>query len=163
MNKVDSIREKFNLPPVTQLGIVVKDTDKAVEYYSSVFGIGPFQVFDWGPDRHWINEKPAPVKYRLGMAKLGDLEIELMQPLVGRSLHQEFLEIHGEGIQHLGFHINDYDETFNNFTKAGFKPLMRAEHDAPENNGMIRAAYFDTQQIGGIIFEIIWMSWLQKK
>ena len=163
MDKTEMLKAELKLPPVTQLGVVVKDVDKAVEYYSSAFGIGPFDVFEWGPDKHWVNEELSPVKYRLGMAKLGDLEIELLQPLEGKSLHQEFLDTQGEGLQHLGFHVKDYDDIFSRFIKAGFKPLMRAEHDVPELNGQVKACYFDTQQIGGIIFELIWQSWLYKK
>ncbi len=34
------------LPPVEQIGIVVKDMDQAIDYYSSTFGWGPFHVMD---------------------------------------------------------------------------------------------------------------------
>ena len=37
-------KPRVKLPPLHHLGIVVKDMDKAIEYYSSIFGWGPFQV-----------------------------------------------------------------------------------------------------------------------
>ena len=39
-------KSSINLPPVEQIGFVVKDIDEATEYYSSTFGWGPFQVFE---------------------------------------------------------------------------------------------------------------------
>jgi len=37
---------RVKLPPVSQIGIVVRDMDKAIEYYSSAFGWGPFNALD---------------------------------------------------------------------------------------------------------------------
>jgi methylmalonyl-CoA/ethylmalonyl-CoA epimerase len=161
MNQEELIKV-MKLPPVSQIGVVVKDMDKAVEYYSSVFGIGPFTVYEFTPDKHWFMEKPSYLKLLMGKAMLGKIELELIRPLEGRSLHQDFLDVHGEGLQHLGFNVKDYDEIFSRFLKAGFQPLMRAESYVATYKGDLKACYFDTRRTGGIIFEIIWKSWLQK-
>jgi len=36
------IREKLNLPNISQIGIVVKDIDNSIEYYERILGFGPF-------------------------------------------------------------------------------------------------------------------------
>jgi catechol 2,3-dioxygenase-like lactoylglutathione lyase family enzyme len=157
---MDELRAKLGLPPVSQIGVVVRDVQKASAYYSDLFGIGPFTVYDWVPDRHWVMEKPSPLKLRMGKAPWGDLELELIQPLEGKSDHRDFIESFGEGIHHLGFNVPNYDEAFTGFLREGFTPMMRAESHVPAYNGQVRACYFDTRQIGGILFEIIWRSWL---
>jgi 4-hydroxyphenylpyruvate dioxygenase-like putative hemolysin len=150
----------LNLPPFSQIGVVVREMEKAVSYFSSVFSIGPFTVYEWAPDRHWVMEEPSYLKLRMGKAMWGDIELELIQPLEGKSLHRDFLETCGEGLHHLGFHIYNYDEVFEGFLREGFKPLMRAESYIETYKGYLKACYFDTRQTGGVLFEIIWKSWL---
>ncbi|MEM3112500.1 MAG: VOC family protein [Candidatus Anstonellales archaeon] len=153
----------LGLPPPSQIGIVVRDMKKAVEYYTSIFGIGPFLTYEFIPEKHWYMEEPSYLKLMMGKAMWGNFELELIQPLEGKSFHKEFLEKYGEGIQHLGFNISNYDEMFEKFKSAGFKPVMRAETYIEIYKGFLRATYFDTRHITGIMFEIIWKSWLKEK
>jgi len=162
MSGIDELKAKLSLPPVSQVGLVVREMEKAVSYFSSVFGIGPFTVYDWTPDKHWVMEEPSYLKLRMGKTMWGDIELELIQPLEGKSLHTDFLQTCGEGLHHLGFNVPNYDEVFECFLQEGFKPLMRAESYVATYRGDLKACYFDTRQIGGIIFEIIWKSWLMK-
>jgi len=150
----------MGLPPVSQIGVVVKDVDRAVEYYSSIFGLGPFTTYEFVPEKHWYMEQPSHLKLKMGKTMWGAMEWELIQPLEGKSLHQEFLEKCGEGLQHLGINVPNYDEMFEKMKKAGFQPLMRAETYVETYKGYLRACYFDTRRVGGVVLEIIWKSWL---
>jgi methylmalonyl-CoA/ethylmalonyl-CoA epimerase len=162
MNRVDSLKAKLGLPPVSQIGVVVKDMNKVVEYYSSVFEIGPFYVYEFIPEKHWFMEELSPLKILMAKAPWGHIELELIQPLEGKSLHKNFLDNYGEGLQHLGFDVPNYDEIFEKFIQMGFKPLQRIETYYEAYKGYAKAAYFDTQKIGGIVFEIMWRSWVVK-
>jgi len=162
MDEVSQIRKKLNLPPISQLGIVVRDMTKAVDYYSSCFGLGPFTVYESVPNKYWFNGEPSYMKIRQGKAMLGNIEIELIQPLEGKSPFHEFLESQGEGLQHLAFNAPSFEEMYHLFVEAGFKPLMEAEAYVETYQGTVRACHFDTRQIGGVIFEIVWKSWLMK-
>lgn len=162
MKNMEDLKIKLGLPSISQIGFVVKDMDKAVEYYSSILGIGPFTVYEFVPEKHWFMEEPSYLRLMMGKAAWGNLEFELIQPIEGKSFHKEFLETHGEGIQHLGFFVPNYDETFEKFKAAGFKPVMRAETYLETYKGYLRACYFDTRRIGGVMFEVIWKSWLMK-
>lgn len=159
MNDVQRLRSEMGLPPPFQLGVVVRNMERAVDYYSSVFGIGPFRVYDFEPEKHWFDGEPSPLKLRMGKASWGDFELELLEPLEGKSMHREFLDTNGEGIQHLGFRVSDYEAIYDRLVKAGFKAVMRAETNVEAYNGLLKACYFDTRRIGGIVFEIIWRSW----
>jgi 4-hydroxyphenylpyruvate dioxygenase-like putative hemolysin len=93
---------------------------------------------------------------------LGNVELELIQPLAGESPFHEFLQEHGEGLHHLAFNTEDYDGMVARFAAAGFKPLLQAEAYVATYKGTVRACHFDTRAVGGVIFEVLWKSWLLK-
>lgn len=160
MNASQDFLKKIGLPPPSQVGVVVKDVEKAAEFYSLTLGLGPFTIYEFVPEKHWYMEEPSHVKLKMGKTMWGPLELELLQPLEGRSLHEEFLRTRGEGLQHLGINVRNYDEVFEKMKKEGFQPLMRAETFVETYKGYLRACYFDTRSVGGVILEIIWKSWL---
>jgi len=156
------LQKVLGLPPVTQIGVAVKDVRNAVDYYSSIFSIGPFYVYEFIPEKHWYFEQLSPLKLLMAKAPWGSVELELVQPLEGKTIHKDFLESHGEGLQHLGFDVANYEEIHERFIRAGFKPLQRVETYYAAYKGYAKAAYFDTHRIGGIVFEIMWRSWITK-
>ena len=160
MNQLKEVIDTIDLPAVSQVGVVVRDVERASEFYSDCFGLGPFTIYEFKPDRHWFMGEPSPLRLMMAKAMWGDVELELLQPLEGRSLHQEFLDKHGEGLQHLGFNVSDYEAVYGRMVKAGFEPLMRAESFVEQYGGDLKACYFDTRRVGGVICEIIWKSWL---
>ena len=160
MSGIDELKAKLELPPVSQIGIIVKNMGRSVQYFSSMFGIGPFTVYEFVPEKQWFMEKISPAKYAMGKAFWGNIEIELIQPLEGKSLHMDFLKSQGEGLHHLGFNARNYEDLFKKFIREGFQPLLRAETYVETYKGHLKACYFDTQKVGGVLFEIIWKSWL---
>ena len=142
------------LPPVSQIGVVVRDVKKAVEYYSKVFGVGPFQEFVFAPEKHLLRGKPMPLKLNIAMAQMGPVLLELIEPVEGDAPHKWFLESKGEGIQHLGFIVDNYDEWIAYCKSQGVEVLMEAETFV-ESLGHVRGAYMESDTPGGILFEFI--------
>ena len=134
--------DKLQLKTVDQIGIVVKDADKVMESWSSMFGIGPWTINDFGG----TDDKGRPWKVRLAFAYLGPLQLELIQPVEGRIFHSGFLEEHGEGLHHLGFYVDDVDGEAAKLVAEGAKVLFTQ----PSN-----FAYLDTGGPGGVIYELI--------
>jgi len=147
-------KKKFTLPPVSQIGVVVKDLKKAIEYYSKVFGIGPFMTFEFAPKKHWLKGKPMPIKLNIAAAQWGPDMFELIQPVEGDAPHRWFLEKHGEGLQHLGFMVEDYDGWKDYLVQQGIDVLMEAETDV-EGLGHVRGAYMESDKTGGVLFELL--------
>ncbi len=162
MEHAAALRKKLHLPEISQIGVVVRDMGKAVEYYEGIFGLGPFTVYDSTPDKYWFRGRPAHMQLRQGKAMLGRIELELIQPLEGESPFHEFLETYGEGLHHLAFNTADFDGMVRQFEAAGFKPLLLAEAYVETYQGTVRACHFDTRAVGGVIFEVVWKSWLLK-
>lgn len=134
--------KKLELKKVDQIGIVVRDIDKVIESWSSLFGIGPWTFMELGG----TDEKGRTGKARLAFAYLGSVQIELIQCIEGRIFHSDFLDKHGEGLHHLGFYVDDVNAEAANLTKQGRKVLSSMP-------GVY--AYMDTCEPGGVIFEVI--------
>ena len=145
---------KMVLPPPAQVGVVVKNLSQAIAYYSENFGLGPFQKVSFVPAQHWVKGKPCPIKLNIGMCPWGPLQLELIEPVEGDAPHKWFLEEKGEGLQHLGFIVDNYDEWMAYFKEKGIGVLMNAEADV-EGMGHVRAAYMQSDAVGGILFELI--------
>lgn len=160
MNNVSDLKAKLGLPPISQIGVIVEDVHKVADYYSSLFGIGPFTIYDFAPDVHIYNGEPTYAKIRMGKAMWGNIELELLRPLEGKSPHGDFYEKQGVGLHHFGFFVPDFDELCEKFYKEGFKAVLESSSYVENYDGNIRVVYFDTDKVVGVLFEVIWKSWL---
>ncbi len=145
-DKINSI----SLPPVEQIGIIVKDIDKTVEYYEKVFGWGPFNISEVSLEGCNYRGKPTDVRLKMAMAQSGPIEIELIQVMEGESIHSEFLRERGEGMQHVRFTVNNLDEILAEWAKEGIDPVW--QHSYPEAG--ISWAYVNTDLVGGMMTEL---------
>jgi methylmalonyl-CoA/ethylmalonyl-CoA epimerase len=161
MEDTSAWSSKIGLPPVTQIGVIVRNMEQAVDFYSSAFGVGPFSpISDLVPDKSWYMGEIHPLHLRVSRAKWGALEFELIQPVEGMSIHQDFLDAHGEGVNHLGIETSDYDEIVGTMNRAGFRPLQALEVFLPQYDCWGKATFFDTRSIGGFVIEVMCRPWL---
>jgi methylmalonyl-CoA/ethylmalonyl-CoA epimerase len=139
------------LPPVSQVGIVVRDIEKTAAFYYSTFGIGPFAIV---PEVKFegviLRGSPTNAKIKVAFAQSGPLQIELIQPLEGENIYTEFLDTKGEGLHHLGFQVDDFDSMLAEFKSKGIEPVFWL------NLGWMAFAYLNTETIGGVMFELLW-------
>jgi len=135
------------------VSMVVKDMDKAIKLFDSM-GVGPFPPFLGGPGMKFtgktVHGKPSDYDMDLRFARgdMGGLGFELIQPLKGRSIYDEFLEEKGEGFHHLAYMVEDVDAEIADMEKRGFKVIQTG---AMPNT---KWAYLDTDKLGGMIIEL---------
>ncbi|MFC1956651.1 VOC family protein [Chloroflexota bacterium] len=142
--------EKLPFTRIDHIGVTVKDIDKAVAHYQSL-GMGPFEpLYTTLYDRQLHGKSVDDVRVVIRVAKIGQVEFELVQPVSGESVHREFLEKHGEGISHLGFFVDDLDKEVAKLVAKGFKVVTRGKFVG--GGGL---AYLDTDKAGGVFFELI--------
>jgi catechol 2,3-dioxygenase-like lactoylglutathione lyase family enzyme len=126
---------KVKVTGIKQVGIAVKDVIRTAENYWNILGIGPWEVRDWGThalyDRTYYS-KPAWGRERLAHAYLGDLELELVQPVEGDSVYQDWIDEHGEGLNHLKFLCDDIDEVSRLLIEQGFPSIQSGHFGDPK-------------------------------
>ena len=113
--------KELNLPPVNQVGFVVKDLESAIALYQPLFG--EFSVMD-APDMEWeYRGQPEISSLKLAFANSGDVEIELIEWVSGKTPHKEFLDAGREGMHHLRFIVDDLEEQVREAEAAGYQQI----------------------------------------
>lgn len=129
------------------IAIVVRDLDKAVEYYESI-GIGPFQ--DYPPLTDYVKLDVPDEKGFFGLkfrfTKIGDLFLQLCQPGEGRSIYRDHLETKGEGVFHIGFEVPDASAADREVEELGLTPLATGRRQ--DGSGF---SYLDTADQAGVV------------
>jgi len=147
--------ERLKFPKVGHIGVVVKNIDRVIEYYWPVFGIGPFDIYDFRPYKAWVfGQEVKPFELKIATADIGTTRMELIQVVRGEPPHRNFLQVHGEGLQHLGFYVENYDESKSYAREEGIDILCEIEAE-DWVRGKRRAFYMNSGEIGGVLFEII--------
>jgi methylmalonyl-CoA/ethylmalonyl-CoA epimerase len=89
---------------ISQIAIVVRDMEASLKADTENLGWGPWSVFDYKPPLlHDTKVRGESVEFRMIGAEttVGDLGFELIQPVSGPSIYQEYLDTFGEGVQHI--------------------------------------------------------------
>lgn len=116
-----TVPKELNLPPVNQIGFVVKDLDKAMEFYKPLFG--EFAVMD-ANDMEWdYRGTPETSSLRIAFANSGDVEIELIEWVSGETPHKEFLDAGREGMHHLRFVVDNVEEKVEEAKTHGYQEI----------------------------------------
>jgi methylmalonyl-CoA/ethylmalonyl-CoA epimerase len=133
-----------------QIGIVVKDIDETIKYYEREFGFGPFEIryVDY-PTATYYGQVTG-YRGKRAFFSLGPIQIELIELVDGKTIHEDFLREKGEGLHHLGFRVDNLEESKKRAEASGYKVIQ--SFTRPDNSGF---AYLDSDKIGGVLFEII--------
>jgi methylmalonyl-CoA/ethylmalonyl-CoA epimerase len=134
---------------IIQVGVVVKDLDKTMEYLTTL-GFGPFAVRTVNHPSATVHGKKVSYEVKIAMAQQGPVQLELIEYKKGTTIHKEFFDEKGEGIHHILFKVQDIDATQEKFARLGIKPL---QYDRFITGGGM--AYLDTANPGGIIVELV--------
>ena len=141
---------------INQIAIIVRDAVGTAKRYSKLFGLGPWRFLDLKPTDIILHDKvlgDAEVCIRVATANLGDIQIELQQPMYGPSTQMEFLNKHGQGIHQLSFGgIDNHDEVVQKCSDLGIGIEMQALI-----GGALTITYLDTQKELGAIYKFLKM------
>ena len=132
-----------------QIGVVVRDMDESIARLEAL-GLGQFVARTLPPDREeWFRGEPFHGPVKISMADVGNVQLELIQPMGGKGLHREYLDEKGEGIQHVMFAVDDFDKEVAELTARGCEVVLNANMP----NGR-RIAYVDLKA-GGLFVELV--------
>jgi methylmalonyl-CoA/ethylmalonyl-CoA epimerase len=137
---------------INQICVVVKDLDKAVENYWKILGIGPWQIYTVKPpllEKATYHGKPNSQEFKYAVAAMENIEFELIQPVKGKTIYDDFLKSKGEGLHHiLCDGVKDVKEELAAYEKMGAKVTQTAKFGEDE------WGYVNTEPLLGTIIEI---------
>ena len=139
--------------PITQIAWVTDDIGRTEALLHEQFGTGAWTRI---PDVHFDREhsrlrgEPQEFTAHISLAYAGDLQLELIEPVSGRSVHTEFLAGHGPGLHHVCFEVDDLAAACARAEAAGIPVLQTGSMMA----GEIEFAYVDGSSAGAPYVEL---------
>ena len=112
---------QLGLPPIAQIGHVVRDLRAAMAQYEPMYG--PFWTMDGSVAGATYRGRTADVKLEIAFGRSGNLEIELIEWQGGDSPHREFIERGGEGIHHVQFRVDDGNGWIGRLEAIGYRTI----------------------------------------
>ena len=141
---------------IAQVAILVRDLDKTVENYWTLFGIGPWHFYTYAKPlvRHMsYRGQPAEYRMRLALSQIGPLRIELIEAQEGDSIYAEFIKDHGYGVHHFGMLVEDMATTLEQIDLAGLNMIQDGSGFGLDGDG--HYAYLETEKLLGVTLELI--------
>ncbi len=109
----------------SHLGIVVKNAQETSQVLSSLWQISPWATNNYAAPKEAMIVGDA-FKLKLMYAKFGDVTIELLEPVEGKSIWADFLKTRGGGLHHIAFKVSDYKASMDEVKAQGGKLLVSA-------------------------------------
>jgi methylmalonyl-CoA epimerase len=129
------------LKRVSHLGLAVKDLDAAILLYEQVFGLRVAH--------RWVAETD---RMEAATFSVGDLEIELMQPLEDDSPIGRFIARRGEGIHHIAYLVDDVADALDRAREAGVATIDQVPR--PGGDGRTRIGFLHPRSTFGVLTEL---------
>ncbi len=125
---------------INHIAIAVNNLEEAAKFYQTVMGL----------TLSGIEVVPAQ-KTKVGFFKIGESNIELVQPAEPDSPLVKFLETKGQGIHHICLEVDDVEAEVKSFLEKGAtmvdqKPRPGAHHT--------RVAFVHPKSSGGVLIEL---------
>ena len=139
----------------SQVAWVVNDIQTAERFFQDVMGIGNFVKLENLRAQELEGTyygNPANFEFHLYMAYSGESLIELIQPISGQSIFQDYLEKNPTGgVQHIAYSIpvTDLDKAISELTNKGYSVITSL------NLPVAKVVFFDTYKEIGVVTEVI--------
>jgi methylmalonyl-CoA/ethylmalonyl-CoA epimerase len=129
---------------VLEVGIVVRDLDKAIKLFTEVLGLTPGEI-----------EIYEPYKMRFNLCRLGEVYFELIEPTASEGPIAKFIQTHGEGLHHIALKVSNIEETMSQLREQGIQFTEETPLYLQVGYGKVKFAFVHPQSLHGVLIELI--------
>ena len=122
------------------IAIAVKNTEEALLFYQGTLGL---------PMLH--SEVLEEVGVRLTHLDMGNVQLQLVEPLSDTHPIAKFIEERGEGMHHLCWKVDDAEKAMAKLSDFGLKAKAGEPHPPPKGG---KAAFIDPTLTRGVLWEM---------
>lgn len=144
--------ESLDTTTITQVAIVVHDIEAKVKAWADVLGVPVPEIMTTAPleqsQLHYQGE-PSEARAKLAFISLGQVTLELIEPIGGPSTWRDALEQHGESLHHIAFNIKGMKEKIAYLGAKGVPLVQTGEYTGG------RYAYADGVPKLGAVLELL--------
>ena len=142
------------------VGVVVRNSEDALAKMQNIFDLDSYNTVDFPPKEMkredvqlYYHGKKNWFTARFCFVKMGNSELELIEPCEGESVWKDFLREKGEGVHHLKYEVDSLNETISYFREKGIECCQYGS--AVGVNLGKTWAYFDTTEELGYTIEVL--------
>ena len=128
------------LKKINHVAIAVNNIEEAAKFYQNILGLSLSGV-----------EVVTAQKTRVGFFKIGESNIELVQPSEPDSPLVKFLETKGQGIHHLCLEVDDVEAEVKSFLEKGATMIDQKSRPGAHNT---RVAFVHPKSSNGVLIEL---------
>ncbi len=126
---------------ISHVALAVTDLDAAIQLYEAVFGLSLAH--------RWVADAD---RMEAATFRLGDMEIELMQPLDEDSPVGRFIARRGEGIHHIAYEVDDVAEALDSAREAGVATIDQVPRTGGDGRTLI--GFLHPRNTFGVLTEL---------
>ncbi len=143
--------------PIIQTAWITLDCDATERFLTDQMGAGAWtRIPDvhFSPDTCTYRGEPADFVAHVSLSYLGDMQLEVIQPVRGDSIYTEFLATAGGGLHHICFETADLASAEKEAARQGVKVVQRGVMAG----GGMSFAYLDGSESGVPYIELAQIS-----
>jgi len=125
---------------IDHIAIAVHDIDEVARFYTGILKLDISGV-----------EVVTEQKAKVGFLKIGESNIELVQPASDDSPLVKFLETRGPGIHHICLEVEDIEKEVEELKKQGARMIDEMPRPGAHNT---RVAFIHPKSSGGVLIEL---------
>jgi hypothetical protein len=137
---------------VVQVAVIVRDIEAKSKAWSEILGLPLPNIIvtdTWDKTQAQYLGAPTQARSKLAFFDMGQLKVELIEPLGGPSTWQQHLDERGEGLHHIAFEIQGMNDKLAYLESRGIPPIQRGEYKGG------RYAYVDGMEKLGTVLELL--------
>jgi methylmalonyl-CoA/ethylmalonyl-CoA epimerase len=137
---------------VTQVGIIVRDIETQARAWSEILGLPMPEIVVTDPVGVAHTEyqgAPSTARAKLAFLPMGQVDVELIEPIGEPSTWNDQLQQHGDSLHHIAFQIHGMQEKVAYLDGHGLRLIQRGDYTGG------RYAYVDGSQRLGAILELL--------
>ena len=132
------------LKKINHIAIAVNNIEEAAKFYQTILGLNLSGV-----------EVVTAQKTRVGFFKIGESNIELVQPAEPDSPLVKFLETKGQGIHHICFEVDDVEAAVKAYLEKGATLIDQKPRPGAHNT---KVAFVHPKSSSGVLIELCELS-----
>ncbi len=135
-----------------QIGFVAKDAGRMARKLSEITGMKPGEPIiadSVEKARTRFRGQPSSARAKLIFFDMGQVSIEIIEPMGSPSTWSEFLEKHGDGVHHIAFTVKSAKDSADGLAEHGIPPVQSGVF---EGGSYI---YSDGEKELGVILELL--------
>jgi catechol 2,3-dioxygenase-like lactoylglutathione lyase family enzyme len=142
----------FGPATLTQVAIIVRDIEAAARAWSEILGLPMPSIIitDTVDTAHTeYRGQPTPARAKLAFIKMGQVDLELIEPIDAPSTWKDQLDQHGDSLHHIAFRVKGMQDKLAYLDSKGVPLVQRGDYTGG------RYAYVDGSARLGCVVELL--------